>query len=210
MNASAWPLVKALRDGTPIPPDVFDEEEVAEARLELKREQSRRGQNRTDVAALPKGFTFCRGCGRPAPDDLAHARVLGKDVGATCDACLPAARQTVIREQLESAGVPALYREAVTSEGEPYTLPPGKWWTILMGSIGTGKTFRAAQLIIGSWNARFISWPQLIAARKRSFSDKNFADPVYAVRDVTGPLVIDDLGAEQLTDLARDTASQSL
>ena len=199
-------LVQALRDGRPIPTDVFDADQIAAAKSALDRELNERGRCVETPSCLPSEMGICRSCGAYLPADHEPMRVLGKDVGATCEKCLPAARRSVVREQLESASVPELFLKEVSSEGESYSLPTGRWWTVIMGATGTGKTHRACQLIVGSWRARFVSWPRLLLDRKRFFNGKLTADPLDEVMVFRGVLIVDDFGAGKTGDHARETA----
>lgn len=210
MNAISMALVKALRDGMPIPPDVFDDDEIEAARTALSQEAREREMGFERLSCLPADIGICRTCGTYLPADHERSRILGKDVGDTCNKCLPALRRKVIREQLESANVPELFLREVTSEGDSYSLPSGKWWTVIMGATGTGKTHRACQLIVGSWKARFVSWPRLLLDRKSFFNGKLPADPLDEVMTFRGALIVDDFGAGKVGDHARETAEAVL
>lgn len=205
MSADPY-LVDAIRTGRTIPPDTFSDADIEAAK---KAALTWKEENATMEKERFRRALGCQSCHREIPDEKQAVPILGKHVGRLCEHCAPLEERKILREQLESANVPRHFIEAVSSAGESYSRPEGKHWTLILGAVGVGKTFRAVQLVVGDWNARFVSWPEFITARKLAMSEKA-PDPVGEVRSHRHTLVLDDLGGEPLSAYSSQSANEVL
>lgn len=97
------------------------------------------------------------------------------------------------------AGVPDKYLVDVLSAGRgaTYSRPDAKWFTLIVGPVGPGKTVRAVQLLADKREGKFWSLPDLVERRGRArFGkwDSRPDDPVLEVASYRGLLVLDDVG----------------
>lgn len=81
---------------------------------------------------------------------------------------------------------------------------------LISGPVGTGKTHLAAALIReglkkkDTWNYRFVEIPALLAEIRAGFNTKwNSSSPMKMIEEAD-LLVLDDLGAEKVTDWVRE------
>jgi hypothetical protein len=117
-----------------------------------------------------------------------------------CGACWSRLEHPLLRDRLRRAGVPKHFLEAVLSVGRAasYSRPSGKWFTLIVGPVGVGKTFRAVQFLLEVKEGRFWSLPDLVEARRASFNrDENRAsDPLQEATTYRGLLVLDEVGGK--------------
>lgn len=96
--------------------------------------------------------------------------------------------------------------EALRLAREYVANPQG--WLYLYGPVGAGKSHLAAAianaLAVAGWPTAYESTPELLDFVRRGFKDNSSAERVDALINVE-LLVLDDLGAESLTDWSLET-----
>lgn len=116
--------------------------------------------------------------------------------------------QAIVRTQtLCEWGVPLVIAQKIPQvSSEPIFKMGAKPWLVLQGVSGSGKTFRAVQILenTSASRRRFIDWPLFIEERKAAIG-RDDEDPMeYALK--SGLLVVDDLGGERQTEYSVDAA----
>jgi DNA replication protein DnaC len=142
-------------------------------------------------------------------------------VNEICDSCQEKkdkeSRQRRIREKIESE-IPKKYQEIESDHNEIFN-DLQEISIFLTGGSGTGKTVFACSLakkyLRKGYNIKFISFPSFIMELQSSFKKDRPKDMIYGessqnsfeiaedVAKFSGILVIDDLGAEKLTEFVR-------
>ena len=120
-----------------------------------------------------------------------------------------------------SAAVPFGVREVVKKLG-PAETPFDPWteWAVIWGETGSGKSVLAARLLAAlaggdDWWRKlptqrplWISWLELVEERRWMMGRKgqpDDTDPAIGVASLRGPVVLDDVGAERVSDFSADT-----
>jgi len=119
---------------------------------------------------------------------------------AACSICYP----------VRWSGVPFNYRLAKLDESDPLReLLLSDASLYLCGSVGRGKTYRAAAIVryrvqSGECGNRFVSLPDLLLRIRDTYGTGEESESDVILRYATAPLlVLDDLGAEKTTDAVR-------
>ena len=80
---------------------------------------------------------------------------------------------------------------------------------IFSGPVGTGKTHLAAAIIreglkkSDTWNYRFVEVPALLSEIRAGFNTRSSDSPLKMIEEAD-LLILDDLGAEKVTDWVRE------
>lgn len=173
---------------------------AAEERISTEREHQARRRAK-EIENEARGGVSCRECsGFVAAENV--DRFGSPEDGYPppyCGACWPALEAPLLRDRLNRAGVPVHFLEAVLSAGRgaPYSRPPGKCFTLIVGPVGVGKTFRAVQLLLDVREGKFWSLPDLVEARRTAWfsrGDNRPTDPVPEVASYRRLLVLDEVG----------------
>ncbi len=178
---------------------------VVDAARERIREEQERFEMRMEREAenRDRGGFSCRRCsGFVAPED-------GDRFGSWEDGCPPPycgpcwseIERPLLRDRLRRAGVPKHFLEAVlcVGRGAPYSRPSGKWFTLIVGPVGVGKTFRAVQLLLDVKDGRFWSLPDLVEARRAAMfgrDENRGGDPLQDAATFRRLLVLDEVGGK--------------
>jgi DNA replication protein DnaC len=119
-------------------------------------------------------------------------------------------------EGLTAAGIPSRYQGADFTDFKPEVTSKLRTWGarapgwIIQGPVGTGKTHLAAALVSSllghDVHAQMIFGPDLLETIRRTFNPETRDAAAMKLRWVNAAevLVLDDLGAERVTDFARD------
>jgi hypothetical protein len=155
---------------------------------------------------LPAGRLPCGRCGGLARAESEREVILGVYRGVVCDECLPDLEDEVRQSQLRSAGVPRLYLEKM-GKGPWREMPTMRPWVLIVGPVGSGKTHAAVEMLVGRSASRFAAWPEVVELRRLHLSAPwNIEDPLSRLRRMAGVLLLDDLGAEKVTEESRAAA----
>lgn len=115
-------------------------------------------------------------------------------------------------QALMEMGVPRIIARRLGDSGQEKTGQMGaKPWLLLQGVSGSGKTFRAVQILENSrGDGTFIDWPLFLEERKAVIGmrrDVDEPDPDPIVKALASwHLVVDDLGGERQTEYSVDAA----
>jgi len=104
--------------------------------------------------------------------------------------------------------LPLIYRETVDKYYSKNNIKDINESLYLFGGAGSGKTFLAAMILKELWmkgkNGTFLSYPEFIFSIQTDYENK--ASLVDENKTYQGCLVIDDFGAEKMTDFVRQVS----
>lgn len=110
--------------------------------------------------------------------------------------------------ELKTKVLPLIYREIEDKYNMQSQIKDIDESLYLFGDAGSGKTFLAAMILKERWKKRlsglFLSYPEFIFSIQTDYENK--ANLVNDYKTFEGCLVIDDFGAEKMTDFVRQVS----
>ena len=104
--------------------------------------------------------------------------------------------------------LPLIYRETVDKYNSTKNIKDINESLYLFGGAGSGKTFLASMILKELWKKNlggmFLSYPEFIFSIQTDYENKS--NLVNEYKTFSGCLVIDDFGAEKMTDFVRQVS----